>query len=353
MRHAALALTLALAATAACAEFDPPPEASLVQPADGKWTQASPLEVAFTEPIDPTSLVVTVWPNALDLEGDLSPEARPIVDACTLFTSPCGGFVMTVNDDRTRVTIDFHDTFKDHEGVPLILEVHAGLKDRAGRTRKVKSWFDFQVSPLCGNQTIAIDLQSNVISLTADLQVLPIWLHMFLDLGIDPATGDVLVVATFARVEQGLPPNYNHPDGFELALDESTWAVEFSACLIEQGDGTYFLQSDPFDVNIVVLNAIPVTLAGFQVQGTIEPGGGEDGRDAAAGTLSTTGGSFGDPPTQVDPITTAWDGFGFAPEELPEELPRTCAERPCKDLDAVGADCQLDDPWVPGDVCPG
>ncbi|PKN57827.1 MAG: hypothetical protein CVU56_08945 [Deltaproteobacteria bacterium HGW-Deltaproteobacteria-14] len=354
MTHRRTAIALLLAATtgaSACAGYDPPPTTTLVQPLGGLWTQNTPIGLRFSEPIAPESLVVTVWPHEIDAEGNLRPGVHPLIASCTLATSPCGSFEMNLDDARTLLTITVNDTFTEQEGVPLILDVHSGLRDAAGRTRKVHDWFDFQISPLCGNQPVDIALQSGVLSLTANLQVLPIWLHLYMDMAIDPDTGLVTVVGSYARVREGLPTNYNHPDGFELPLDVVGWAVTFDGCLIAQKDGSFFFQSDPFDVNITVLSTIPVTLIDFQVQGTIVPGSQVDGRDFASGTLSTTGGSFGDPPNKVDPITSAWDGFSFTAAELPEGLPRNCAADPCAAMDLEGGDCQLPSPWRPGAGC--
>lgn len=353
MSHARLPLAL-LAVLPACEAYDPPPEVKLVQPAVGFWTSATPLELTFTEAIDPASLVFTIWPSEVDLEGSFRPDVVPLVKDCTLGSAACGALELTLDETATKATLVQNDAFADREGKPLILEVHAGLKDLAGRTRKVDTRFDFQINPRCGNEPLDIELESGVISLTANLQVLPVWLHMYLDMAIDKQTGKVVVVGTFARLkeqEPRLPTNYNHPDGFLAELNESGWAVTFTGCLVAQGDGQFFLQSDPFDVNITVLNVIPVTLTGFQVQGTLKPGGAEDGRDFASGTLSTSGGSFGDPPTNVDPITTAWDGFGFRSDELEAGLPRACEDAPCAEMDAAGGDCQLPDDFDPGAGC--
>lgn len=363
-RCAAIGLLLiATTGPAACAGYDPPPTTTLLQAPTGVWTKKTPLIVRFSEPIVSDSLAVTVWPHEVDAEGNIRPGIHPVVEDCTLDTSPCGTFVMTLDDARTKLTIEVNDTFAALEGIPLILVVHEGLRDAAGRTRKVADWFDFQISPaplviddnstgpVCGAPPTGIALQTGVVSLTADLQVLPVWLHLYMDMAIDRTTGVTTVVASFAKVHQGLPTNYNHPDGFELPLDIAGWAVTFDGCVTAQPDGTFFFQSEPFDVHIVVLNTIPVVLAGFQVQGTLDPGAQDDGRDFASGTLSTTGGSFGDPPNDVEPITTAWDGFSFTTAELPEGLPLTCVAEPCAAMDAEGGDCQLESPWSPGDVC--
>ena len=50
-------------------------------------------------------------------------------------------------------------------------------------------------------------------------------------------------------------------------------------------------------------------------------------------------------------ITTAWDGFGVLDTQIDPGLPRVCAEEPCAGMDAGGGDCQLPEPYEPGDVC--
>lgn len=357
-----------LGSIAACETYDPPPEVSLVQPQIGFWTSDTALTLKFTEAIDPASLVVTIYPGEKDIEGNFRPDVKPIVEHCSLATSPCNGMTLSLDEPATTATIIQNDVFADRVGTPLVLIVEKGLRDPKGRTRQVDTSFDFQINPRCGNEPLSIDLQSGVITMTANLLVLPVWLHMYLDMAVDPATGKVVVVGTFAQLDKtrdpALPTNYPYPDGFRPELDENGWAVTFNGCLVDQHDGTFFFQSDPFDVHIVVLNSIPVVLAGFQVQGTIVPGGGTsadcvdfpgtcEGHDKGSGTLSTSGGSFGDPPTAVDPITTAWTGFGVTSAELASYpgLPRACEDEPCAELDAAGGDCQLPSPWDPGAAC--
>jgi len=349
---------VALLAAPGCETYDPPPEARLVQPTGGFWTDVSPVEIQFTEPVDAATIQLSVWPSEYDVEGAFRPGVVPIIDACTLATSPCAlGLELQLNDERTKLTLIQHDAFAELQGRPLVIIVAAGLKDDMKRTRKVETSFDFQVNPRCGNEAVDIEMTTGVITMGADLPVLLIPLFMYFDLAVDPATGRVLIVGTFARQRQEAvkkgAKNVN-PQDFEAELGDTGWAVQFTACMVKQPDGGYFLQSDPFDVNITVLGAIPVTLNDFMVQGTIRAKAGDQGRDTASGTLSTSGGSFtiGEEPTPVDPITTAWNGLGVLPEEIPEGLPRTCDTDPCAALDLSGGDCQLESPWAPGDVCP-
>ncbi len=348
------AASCALAA-GACGEYDPPPEVALVQPTAGFWTKDDPIELTFTESVDPATFVFDVWRGPRDFEGDIPPDAPQLVDGCTLGPSPCtGGLELQFDASRTKATLIQHGAFATVEGKPLIIVVRPNLEDKGGRARKVVTELDFQINPVNVEEPVDIALDSNVLSLSADLsQVVPVWLHMYLDFAVDPATGDTRIVATFAKMVPADPPNYDRVDRFTADMSPNGWTVTFTARINKKEDGSYFMDSDPFDVDIHVLNGqIPVTLTGFRVQGTIWPGGaeGEDlGRDKAEGTLSTTGGSFtiGDEPTPVGPITTPWTGYGFHPEEIPAGIPRTCDSEPCIAMTAAGGDCQIPENWTP------
>ena len=360
MKSITTSLVAAAALLTGCETYDPPPEARVVQPSEGFWTEIAPIVVRFTEPVQADSVHISVWPSEFDLEGAFRPNVQPLVADCTLATSPCQrGVERQLSEDRTTLTLVQHEAFADYLGKPLVLIVHAGLRDDAGRQRRVDTLYDFQINPRCGNQPIDVDMTTGVMTMAANLQVLPIMLYMYFDIAVDPATGRALVVGTFARQKQDPTPEEKdlfeyHPRRLQPELGASAWAVQFTACVARQPDGSIFMQSDPFDVNIVVLGGIPIVLSDFMVQGTIAEKSDPDGRDFGSGTLSTSGGSFtiAGEPTEVAPITTAWNGLGLFTDEIPEGMPRTCAEDPCAAMNAGGGDCQLVYPWEPGPVCP-
>lgn len=208
-------------------------------------------------------------------------------------------------------------------------------------------------------------LETGVISLTANLQTLPVWLHLFVDLAVDRTSGHFAAIATFARLEErdpALAPAYDHPDGLEADISSTGWAVSFTGCIGNCSNGRCSISSDPFDAEFVVLNSIPVTLADFQIRGTIYdrratndpvamPSGSDPERDFASGTLTTTGGAFGDPPATIDPISSEWRGFGIKGREIPEGLPRVCEELPCASLDAAGGGCRVPASWTMQPAC--
>ena len=63
------AMFIALTAAAGCEEYDPPPDAKLVQPEGGAFAEGEVLRVEFSEPIAAESLVVRLWPAERDIEN--------------------------------------------------------------------------------------------------------------------------------------------------------------------------------------------------------------------------------------------------------------------------------------------
>jgi len=358
-------LVLALG-LAACDAYDPPPEATLKLPAAGFWDPSTPVTLTFTEPVDAATLSLAVYPDVRDQERELPPGTPPIVSGCTV-QAPCGGMTMALDEAGTTLTLTQNDAFASVIGQPLVLVIARGMADLKGRTRKVDSLYYFQINPESIDQPTDIVLETGALSFVMDLQVVPLTLHMIIDLAVDPDTGRTIIIGTVAKNREkdpAYPTNYPYPAAQIPDLTSNGWSVFFLGRVTDQGDGSYFFQSDPFDVDISVANgAIPVTLTAFQVQGTITPHGGVaadcgeypgecEGRDKGAGIVSTSGGSFGDPPNPIDAISSSWVGYGFHAAELEafSGLPRVCRATPCDVMGPAGGDCQMTDPWRPNDI---
>lgn len=354
--HSLAVAALTLAPLSACDEYNPPPKISMIQPANGFWIESMPIELRFSESIKPESLIFDIRPRIFDREGDFPADVPPILEGCRATQSTCGDLSLALSEGNTRLTITQNDAFKEYEGRPLILVVRGGIQDLDGRTGKLDKLFSFQVNPSATGEPIDIELETGVMTLAASLEPigLPVWLRLVVDFAFDRENGRFKAIGTYGQhIQQTpqLPPNYAHPDGFQPVLDANNWAITFDGTVVKQREGQYFFESKPFDVSIVLFNTIPITLSGFRVQGTFEPGNNVDGRDYASGTLSTSGGSFGSPPTSLDAITTSWEGIGFHANEIAAGLPRVCSEDPCAAVRPVGGDCQVPSPWDPSDYC--
>lgn len=352
-------LFLAPAFALACDTYDPPPTANIVQPLQGTWDSSKPIEFTFSEPIDRNSLVFDIRPAKYDIEGNYPPDVAPVLENCNLASPNCGVLGVSLDEAGTRLTLTQNEAFADFIGEPLVMVMRGGLADLKGRKRDVDSDFDFQINPPgCDGSPVDLDLGLGVYSLAASLEQIGlngIYLRMVLDIAVDNDDGLVKVIGTFARLKVGgetYPANYSFPDGYEAVLDDTSWVVTFDACAKKVDDGQYFLQSDPFDVSITLLNVIPITLTDFRVQGTLRTAA-EGERATLSGTLSTSGGTFGVDPTTVNPITTAWDGAAFLASEIAVGLPQVCSDEPCTTVDAAGGDCQVPSPWDNDKYCGG
>jgi hypothetical protein len=342
--------------TAGCETFDPAPEGEIVQPSGGRWFAEDPIQIRFTEPIRPETLVVTIWPKELDIEGEVKSGIEPIADKCTVATQPCGEVGMALSDDDTLLTVTQGEAFVGLEGKPFILELAPGLQDRAGRTRKVRSWFDFQVSPACGGAPVVLPLESGVLALSSDLSaVVPgTYLRMYLDVSVDERTGRAICAGTVARMDKAIypEPNATNADGFFPLLDDEGWAVYFEANVGQNPDGTYCFLSDPFDFDVYVLGVIRVRLLPLQLEATIIPG--QNGqRDKLEGYMSAAQALLfeGESEQNQGAIGATLYAEGLRPDEVPPGVALICEDDPCDELIPGGGDCQLPYPYTPPAWC--
>ncbi len=199
---------------------------------------------------------------------------------------------------------------------------------------------------------VEAQLGTGVVSLTANLEALPIWLHLYLDLAVDRATGELAGIGTFARLQTrnpAVPPSYDDPEAFELPLDDTGWAFYFVGCATSTEAGRLLVTSEPVDLRLTALGAVHVVLEGLVIQASITSR--PNDREIASGTLTISGGSYGEPPNQIEPINTTWTGYGLRPSELVAALPRVCEVTPCAEIEAAGGTCSLPTPYDPGPLC--
>jgi len=349
-------LTVTTGLDGACETYDPPPEPSLFVPADGQWTSETPLTLLFSEPIRPESLSITLWPWALDQEGDLIEGTEPLVADCTVATSPCGEVSVSVSDDHTEATITYGDLFAGKEGRPFILALAPGLTDEGGKVLRHGERFKFQVNPQSQGAAVDLTLNSGVLALFADMSdtLAGVFLRLFMDVGVDPADGTVWIAGTVAQPDEGQAPNATDPTKLHLYGDHRAWTIYGKGSISEVEPGRFFLRLDPFDMHIRVLGVIDLQMNDFKLEMTIWPGAGEGGRDKVEGfvTASAVIMGLGEDATDLGGATAPIVAYGLFPEEVPGDLPRLCSEDPCGVMDKEGGDCQLPRPWTPGPACP-
>ncbi|MCB9728522.1 MAG: hypothetical protein H6744_18880 [Deltaproteobacteria bacterium] len=356
----ATALLLVGALTAAgCETYDPPPEVEILAPSGGQWFPETPLVLRFTEPVDTATLVFDVWPVSLDEEGNLRSDAVAVATGCTPSQGECGGMTMTLSDDKTTLTLDQGDTFRERLATPFFIEVAAGLSDLRGRPRRVPTRLVFQVDPPSTEGEVDVTLNSGVFTISADLGdiLAGTFLRMIADMRVDPATGQTWLIATVAGKLKEAIPNTNDPREINPKIDGEGWVLELEAHLTPlPEEGAFFMETVPQDIDVKVLGVIRVRLQQLRLRATLRPGAGPDGRDAYIGVLSSAKVLLGDDGDDLGAVAAAdWLGYGIFDSELTEEryqgLPRICEAAPCDILVANGGDCQLSLPWSPPAPC--
>lgn len=355
-RGAVVLVLLAFAEGAACELYDPPPEARLLVSPSGYWAPETPLVIAFTEPIDLSTFVFDVRFDVRDHEGELAPEATTILEGCHV--GGCGALTSELGTDPTThasvLTITQNGAFDAFEGRLLVLVIHAGMSDLAGRERRVPTELGFSINPCNPNDApVDYDMNAGTISLTAELDWgNGLWLHLAIDLAVSTETGRAFALATFARLTPGAAANVADAEKFVPDLSSTGWTRAFAARVSRSSSGELVLCSDPFDLEVKVANnAIHLNLRDFRVLGRLMPAHAAGERDTAEGGLTTSGGFAVELDADVPAMSSAWRGTGFREDELPSGLPRVCAPDPCATLLAQGGDCQLLAPWAPTPVC--
>ncbi|MGM0574550.1 MAG: hypothetical protein ACQEXJ_02280 [Myxococcota bacterium] len=346
-----------LAALTGCDDYDPPPEPELKSPAQGQWLPDTPLRLEFSEPIDEASLVLSIWPVDLGPEGELSPDAEPVVPPCAPALESCEPVEVELSEDGTRAVIHQNGTFVGREGKPHFVRVAAGLRDRQGRTRRVSSRFSFQVTPPIGEGAIDLSMNTGVMTITSDLtEVVPgIYLRMFMDTAVCQETGRITLVATVAGKTSDAANNTTDPAEMYAKINDEGWTVLLEGQVTELEDGNFYLTTEPADLDVKVLGFIRVQLLQLELEATITPGDTAEGaRDRFEGILRAEEAYMGDdlsPLNNGERVVADWEGFGVWEEEIDPGLPRVDDDAPCADLIEGGGDCQLPQPWSPGVVC--
>jgi hypothetical protein len=178
-----------------------------------------------------------------------------------------------------------------------------------------------------------------------------------MDLVIEPDTGRVHMAGTVAQQKTPKPaPDSNDPLSLELYNDERGWTLYFGGSIAKLPSGDYFLQTDPFMMEVKVLGIIGVRLEQLRLEATVKPGGGPDGRDTFEGILLADKALLVTDPSAPDDLGQAAArtvAFGLFPGELPaSSWPRLCDPAPCVTMIEEGGDCQLPSPWTPPPTCP-
>lgn len=204
MRPTTLLLLLLAPAAAGCV-YDAPPKPSLLEAQDGVLEDATHLDVAFGEGIDPTTLHLKVVTLTTDAEGNLADEdADPATELTPLFAldgaaqgvSTTGGeHLFSADGAAVRLLPDLRFPV----GPKLALLVEPGLSDLEGNTTGARIRIPFSYTFSCEGGSGSKVFKSGVYFFLLQVEE-PIGtqVQLLANFTVDEATGQFFATATNA-----------------------------------------------------------------------------------------------------------------------------------------------------------
>ena len=347
-RRCSLLLALALGACV----YEEPLDVDLIFPPEGTFIEGDDLVLEFTTPVDPDTLVVSVWHDDRDVENELPSSATPIISLCSIDESPCAAgtpseVALRVTDDRLTAHLTLDSAGVGKPDVPLLLEVHAGLSGDEGGELGRSRIFDFQFKPdevvedpVSFEEGIYLIVSvfdeplPNVITLVSDIQTTP--------------DGRVLIAGAEADEIEGAAQNTRDPE--ELFIDETDQGfVIFAEGRIRENDrGERFIETGSFGVDLH-LGPLLIEIIGLRFTGIVLKNSGT-GLDQIQGTLSFEGiqlSNDGGDPFVYDPGTTTFIADQVPAQQIPPGTPEICG-LPCG---SVITQCDPPAPFPPEGFC--
>jgi hypothetical protein len=363
-----LLLLLLLLCPLGCA-YDAPPEPALVFPEGGVFKSGDPIILRFSEPIDPNTLSIRIWPGPRDLEGEIPADAKPLLTGCTVAAETCDNATLEVfakkNDEKTLVVIPLTELDPlgseevvearltlDPQGLgksnlPLLIEIQAGLGDIHGNRTGTEYLFDVQFLPSEAVSGEAVPFTDGTYIFVATLQK-PID-GLVITLINDVVTGSdgaVALAGADGDEVEGAPKNTSNPDELIVDGSERGFTIYAQGQLSQLGSNRY-LEMQPTQLDIS-LGAIRLTLTDLVMSGTIntDPNTGYErleGTLAYGGLIMEVGGK----PVNYDAGSTSFLGTYVPPEKEPVGVPKVCGDL----CGAVPVQCYPPPTFPPEGLC--
>ncbi len=325
-----LAPLLGLLIAIGCADYDPPPDATLTQPETGLFELGDPLVITFTEPIEPSTVRIAVWPSAPEdktVEGEFAPGVEPTL-TCALSEGDCGDTTLTYSEDDLTLQVQLNGAEFAQAKLPWALELEAGLADLKGRATGVSYFFDFQFAPSSECGTEPIEFQDGIYLFWGTIQEpVPVTLQLYADVVVTEL-GAMRFAGGKGNNKEGVPDDTQNPD--EITLDESNngFALFAQGCVTNDEDVGRFFSTKEQDVEVKLLGgAVSVKISGLRITGPVGPHP-TTGADRIEGTLSygkltlNTGGEPFDYPAGNTPFFMEQ----LQDAQIPDGVPRVCGD---------------------------
>jgi hypothetical protein len=332
-----------------CAEFDAPPEPSLVFPEEGLFTVGEPLMIEFSEPIRAETLSISIYDageSARDIENERLAGLEPKLAGCTVATSPCGEVSLAVAEDGMSAQLTLGGDEFSKVKVPFELEIAPGLSDLKGNATAAPWSFDFLFGLAERGDAERVEFEDGHYILVGQIQEpLPAVLLVVIDIQANDF-GEFAMTGVKAKANDGAPKNTSNPDEMFIDTGENGFGIFATGMISPDGEGR-FLQTDPFDVGLSI-GPVGITLTDVRVAGAVLK---DNEHDQIDGTISFSSiildtGS-GEPFTYDAGNAPAVMTY-VAPGEVPEGYSNVCGDNLCG---AVEHQCEPPENFPPLGIC--
>lgn len=333
----------------ACAEYDAPPDVTIIASESGGYEPGTALALKFSEKVDPTTINIKVWPPELNEEKEFDPSVKPLISKCNIDACETGLKVEIGQDQRT-LWMSFDEGSLGKAGSSFLLDVQPGLADLEGNdTGVVKRFAVSFKSPNDGrvnDEPVPFDQGTYILVGEID-KPLPATLNLIADVKVREDGFFALAGAEGEEIE-GAAKNTANPDELYVNTGKTGFAIFIPSGFVFYRDGERLLETDPIDV-AVPLGFLDVSLKQVRLNGKIVRNP-DTGKDRIESTLTFEGldiirrGNVTSYPAGAAPLVGDWT----APEKAPEGHPKICSDY----CGVLMMSCDVPEVWPPEGFCP-
>lgn len=267
---------------ASCEEYEAPPEVRLQQPEGGAFLPGDPLTLLFSQPIDPDTLQIRIWPDERDIEGAFLSTTVPVVE-CDPGKSPCGDLTVTVSQDRLSADLNLDPEGLGKAGLPYVLNVMQGLSNDQGNDTGREIYFDYQFRSTSFMNEEPVEFDDGVYIVVGSVtNPLPAILTLISDIKVLESGVFMLAGAEGDPISSDFPNNTSNPEELEVDAGNLGWTAYVTG-FIQLREGKRLLETEPVQIELP-LGPLTVILEDVRLFGEIVKG--DTGKDRIEGTLS-------------------------------------------------------------------
>lgn len=286
-RSKALGALLAAAGIGCLAPYDPPPAIASLSLDRGLYDPSrGPMRIELTDPVEPSSLEISLRLARRDIEGTLCPaEGRPagcreparwVFGPCRPSAAlaeregdglrfPCDGGALLIDAEHRVIELDLDGKLVPYERYTL--ELGPGVRDETGRERRSPIEVDFDVAggiPLAPTDFA----EGTFFSVIETMAPVTGQFHFFFYVAVNPDTGQLLILGADADpADPSVDPKVNRdPRQWRPDTEPSTGVVLRATGQVAGAAESRALIVHPFRLE---LTAPPAVAEGTELRGSV------------------------------------------------------------------------------------